>query len=76
MRDLVRRKIIDALDERVPDFARRDVHVPTTRNKAIAVIGMRRAGKTTFLWQILQSRLARGTGREGLLYWPIQSTWD
>lgn len=72
MRDLIRRKIIDAVDERVPDSTRRDVHVPAIGNKAIAVIGMRRAGKTTFLWQILQDRLARGVGREGLLYFSFE----
>ncbi len=72
MRDLIRRKIIDAIDERVPDFTRRDVHVPAIRNKAIAVIGMRRAGKTTFLWQLLQDRLARGTARDGLLYFSFE----
>ncbi|MDE2051671.1 MAG: ATP-binding protein [Gammaproteobacteria bacterium] len=72
MRDLIRRKIIDALGERVPDFTRRDVHLPAIRHKAIAVIGMRRAGKTTFLWQILQDHLARGTGREGLLYFSFE----
>ena len=30
------------------------------RTKACAVIGMRRAGKTTFLWQLLSERLAAG----------------
>ena len=33
---------------------------------------MRRAGKTTLLWQILQDRLARGTQREGLLYFGFE----
>ena len=72
MRELIRRKIIDALEERVPEFTRRDVHVPAIRNKAIAVIGMRRAGKTTFLWQLLSNHLARGKGREGLLYFSFE----
>ena len=71
MRDLIRRKIIDALAEPIPGFTRRDVHIPAITNKAIAVIGMRRAGKTTLLWQILHDRLARGTEREGLLYFWI-----
>ena len=33
----------------------------------MAVIGMRRSGKTTFLWQCLAERLAAGTPREALL---------
>ena len=72
MRDLIRRKIVDALAEPIPQFTRRDVHIPAIPNKAIAVIGMRRAGKTTLLWQILQDRLARGTPRDGLLYFGFE----
>ena len=72
MRDLIRRKIVDALVEPIPELTRRDIHVPAIADKAIAVIGMRRAGKTTLLWQILQDRLARGTQREGLLYFGFE----
>lgn len=36
--------------------------------KATAVIGMRRAGKTTFLHQLRRERLAKGVGRERLPY--------
>jgi predicted AAA+ superfamily ATPase len=36
--------------------------------KATAVIGMRRAGKTTFLHQLRRERLDRGVGRERLPY--------
>ena len=72
MRDLIRQKIVDALTEPIPEFTRRDTHIPAIANKAIAVIGMRRAGKTTFLWQILQDRLAGGTQRDGLLYFGFE----
>jgi len=72
MRDLIRQKIVDALVEPIPAFTPRDVHIPAIVNKAIAVVGMRRAGKTTFLWQILQERLRRGTQRDGLLYFGFE----
>ncbi len=72
MRDLIRRKIVDALVEPIPKLTRRDVHIPAIADKAIAVIGMRRAGKTTFLWQVLQDRLAQGTPREGLLHFGFE----
>lgn len=68
MRELIRQKIVDALAAPVPAFTRRDVRLPGVAGKAIAVIGMRRTGKTTFLWQVLADRLAQGVGREGLLY--------
>ncbi len=72
MRDLIRRKIVDALVEPVPELTRRDVHIPAIAGKVIAVIGMRRAGKTMLLWQILQDRLRRGIQREGLLYFGFE----
>ncbi|MGD0885429.1 MAG: AAA family ATPase [Thermodesulfovibrionales bacterium] len=72
MRDLIRQKIIDSLAAPVPSFTRRDVRLPRVKGKAVAVIGMRRTGKTTFLWQILADRLAQGTGRDGLLYFSFE----
>ena len=42
--------------------------MPGIPGKAVTVIGMRRAGKTTFLWQVLADRQAAGIEREGLLY--------
>lgn len=68
----VRGKITDGLAAAVPEFTRRDVHVPAVRGKALAVIGMRRSGKTTFLWQCLAARLAAGTPREALLYFNFE----
>ena len=40
---------------------------------AHAVIGMRRSGKSTFLWQCLAERLATGTPREALLYLNLEN---
>jgi predicted AAA+ superfamily ATPase len=68
MRDLIRQKILDGLSASVPVFTRRDIRLPRVAGKAIAVIGMRRTGKTTFLWQVLADRLAQGVNREGLLH--------
>ena len=72
LRELIRRKIIDAQSMAVPQLTRRQIHVPKVPGKAIAVIGMRRAGKTTFLWQIIGDRIASGTPREGLLYFSFE----
>lgn len=67
-RDVIRQKIVDSLAAPLPALTRRDVRLPGIPGKAITVIGMRRAGKTSFLWQVLADRLAAGTAREGLLY--------
>ncbi|HEX9729581.1 MAG TPA: ATP-binding protein [Gemmatimonadales bacterium] len=46
---------------------RREIHLPRIPGKAHAVIGMRRAGKTTLLWQCLRDRLDQGRPRESLV---------
>lgn len=69
---LIRQKIIDAQAAGLPVLTRRDVWLPAVKGKATAVIGMRRAGKTSLLWQILADRHAAGTPREGLLYFSFE----
>ena len=68
MRELLQQLIADSLGTPAPPYTRRDVHLPAVPRKAVAVVGMRRSGKTTFLWQCMADRLAAGTPREALLY--------
>lgn len=68
MRDLLQQLIADSLARPIPRYTHRDAHIPTIAGKALAVIGMRRSGKTTFLWQCLAERLAAGAPRAALLY--------
>ncbi|MCK4547832.1 MAG: ATP-binding protein [Candidatus Eisenbacteria sp.] len=72
MRELIRQKIVDSQTAPVPEFTRRDVRLPGVPGKAVAVIGTRRAGKTTLLWQVLADRVAQGVAREGLLYFSFE----
>jgi hypothetical protein len=71
-RGIIRQKIVDSLAEAAPEFTRRDVRLPAVKGKAVAVIGMRRTGKSTFLWQVLSDRLKQGVGREGLLFFRFE----
>ncbi len=71
-RSIIRQKIIDAQAAVLPVLTRRDVWLPAVKGKATAVIGMRRAGKTSLLWQILADHHASGTGRDGLLYFSFE----
>lgn len=71
-KQLIRQKITDALATNVPAHTRRDVHLPGIKGKVMAVIGMRRSGKTTFLWQCLDDRLKAGTPRDALLYFNFE----
>lgn len=72
LRSTIRAKVVDGLEMDIPAFTRRDVYVPDIRNKVFAVIGMRRSGKTTFLWQCLADRLAGGVPRNALLYFNFE----
>ena len=72
MREIVKQKIVDGQAMPVPDFTRRDVHIPAVKNKAIAIVGMRRTGKTTLLWQILSDRVSKGANRNGIMYFGFE----
>lgn len=72
LREIIHQRIVDSLATPIPAFTRRDLRIPAVPGKAIAVIGMRRTGKTTFLWQTLADRLDQGTPREGLLHFSFE----
>jgi predicted AAA+ superfamily ATPase len=62
-------KLAESLEAPLPASTPRRIHGRVTLpGKATAVIGMRRAGKTTFLHQLRRERLERGVGRERLPY--------
>lgn len=68
----IRQKIVDSVAAPVPMLTHRDAWLPKATNKAIAVIGMRRAGKTSLLWQIVRERLDAGAPRESLVYFSFE----
>jgi predicted AAA+ superfamily ATPase len=68
----IRQKLGDAIKAPFPDMVRREASPAPLRGKAHAVIGMRRAGKTYFLYQCLADRMARGIDRERLVYFNFE----
>jgi predicted AAA+ superfamily ATPase len=72
MRNLIRQKIVDSLAAPIPQLTHRDIRIPAISGKAIAVIGMRRTGKSTFLWQLLKEKLSKKAKRESLLYFSFE----
>lgn len=69
LRAALTEKLADSLAGAIPDSTSRRVNgAITLPGKATAVIGMRRAGKTTFLHQLRRERLERGISRECLPY--------
>jgi predicted AAA+ superfamily ATPase len=72
MQDLLRLKLTEAITSPVPPLTRRDIRLPAVARKALAVIGVRRSGKTTFMWQSLAERQAAGVPREALLMLALE----
>lgn len=71
-RPIIRQKIIDMQAQVLPKLTCRDVWLPQVANKALAIIGVRRAGKSSFMWQLLQGYVEQGTTRDGLLYFSFE----
>lgn len=72
LQQVIREKILLAVETPTPELTRRDVVFPSIPGKALAVIGMRRAGKTTYLHQISEELKAAGRSAEGLVYFNFE----
>ncbi|MFM9197356.1 MAG: ATP-binding protein [Planctomycetia bacterium] len=72
MLQAVQEKLADSAAMSFPRLTRREADGSLLPGKARAVIGMRRAGKTSFLYQCLADRLAAGTAREKLVYFNFE----
>ena len=67
MHPVLNEKLSAALEPGIPaQQTRRDARLPAVPGKAHAVIGMRRAGKTTFLQQLLAQRRGEGPSERAL----------
>ncbi|MEB3261475.1 MAG: ATP-binding protein [Cyanobacteriota bacterium] len=66
MRWLLEQKLADAMARPLPRLTRRDIWWPLLPGKAVAVLGMRRSGKTSLLWQKVGEGLERGLPRQAM----------
>lgn len=71
-RDLLRLKLAESLAALQPAITRRDVRLPGIAGKALAVIGVRRSGKTSFLRQCRAERLAQGRPPESQVLMSLE----
>ncbi len=71
-RDLLRLKLAESLASAPPALTRREVRLPGIRGKALAVIGVRRGGKTSFLRQCQSDRLVDGRAAESQLLLSLE----
>lgn len=58
--DILRLKLAEALETRSRSLTPRDIRVPDVPDKALAIIGVRRSGKTSFMAQRRTSAIADG----------------
>lgn len=72
MREVIQQKLADSLAYSIPKLTLRSARVPAIPGKAHAVIGMRRAGKTYFLFQQMLARLQSGAERDTLVYFNFE----
>ena len=69
---IIREKIIDGVGAPIPAYTPREIRLPRVPGKALALVGMRRTGKTTFLWQQIDEKVRSGSPREGSLYFSFE----
>jgi len=65
---LLEQLIVDFHERPLPMPTHRDVELPALSGKIDAVIGMRRTGKTWFLFQAMNHYLEQGAPKEAMLY--------
>ena len=59
--DMLRLKLSESLSVPLPPRTARDVHLPNVPNKAMAVIGVRRGGKTSFMYRRILQHIDSGS---------------
>lgn len=68
IQELVEQLVADFQDRALPEVTPRRLELASLPGKADVVVGMRRSGKTWFLYQEIRKRLASGVGRDRVLY--------
>ncbi len=67
-KESVTRAIAEFMEIKFPDTINREIYIDLSTNKIIVLAGVRRAGKTYELFNILKSLLNNGIPRENMLY--------
>ena len=66
--EMIRSIILDFQEAQLETGVPRRLHVEPVRGKATVCIGVRRSGKSTFLFQLIQGLLDSGVSRQNILY--------
>ncbi len=68
MQTIIDQLIADFHERQLPEMTRRQIRLPWIQGKIDTVIGMRRSGKTWFLYQVMRELLQEGFPADALLY--------
>ena len=69
---MIQQRLADAVSMDLPAVVRRRSHLPQIPKQAYAVIGMRRAGKTYFMYQTMKRYIEQGIIRSRLVYFYFE----
>ena len=72
MENIIEQLIADFHEKQLPSFFHRQAVLPLLPRKADTVIGMRRSGKTWFLFQCMSELLEKGVPKESMLYLNLE----
>lgn len=68
MIETIKSLILDFHETRLETGVPRRLRIETVRGKAAVCIGVRRSGKSTYMFQVIQRLLDSGVGRQNILY--------
>lgn len=68
MIEIIKEIILDFQNEQIYTGIKRHLNYRIVKNKAFICIGVRRCGKSTLLFQIIEDLINTGVNRENILY--------
>jgi predicted AAA+ superfamily ATPase len=68
MIEIIKTLILDFIEEPLETGVSRRIHVEPVPGKATVCVGVRRCGKSTYMFQIMQHLVDTGVARENILY--------
>ena len=63
MKSIIKQQLVDSINTKLPQLVQREYRLPDISNKTHAIIGMRRSGKTYFLYQIMKKILKQSPNK-------------
>lgn len=68
MIEIIKILILDFIETPLETGVSRRIHIEPIAGKATVCVGVRRCGKSTYMFQVMQSLVDRGVSRENILY--------